>query len=254
MEPNSATKFRGVSAAVLKWTAIITMLIDHIGASFLLGMYYRRGCWGTGIYTYEFYSALRIIGRLAFPIFCFLLVEGLMHTRSRWKYLLRLAVFALISEIPFDLAFDRIWWTMSSQNVFFTLALGLAACAAWEWLTKGDESGCHPLRGIAAVLVAFAAADVAYILKTDYGALGVLLILVMYFLRQKPWARDLLALGVLYLMVLVAHSHWIEVLGALSFPLFHLYNGQRGRQPKYFFYFFYPVHLLLLYGLLKLVL
>ena len=250
----SVTEKRGVSGAVLKWVAILTMLIDHIGAAFLEGMYvshqYR---WGTGIFSYEFDAALRIIGRLAFPIFCFLLVEGLFHTRSRWKYLLRLAIFALISEIPFDLAFQRTWWSMQYQNVFFTLAFGLSACAAWEWLTKGNERKCRPLRALAAMLIAFAACDAAYILKTDYGALGVLLILVMYFLREKPWARDLLGIGVLYLLVLVGGSHWIELFGALSFPLFHLYNGTRGRQPKYFFYIFYPAHLLLLFGLLMLV-
>ena len=244
----------GLSGAVLKWVAIVTMLIDHIGAAFLKGMYVSRQYrWGTGFFSREFYVALRIIGRLAFPIFCFLLVEGLCHTRSRWKYLLRLAIFALITEIPFDLEFQRTWWTMRYQNVFFTLAFGLFACAAWEWLTKGNDLKCHPLRALAAMLIAFAACGAAYILKTDYGALGVLLILVMYFLREKPWARDLLGIGVLYLLVLVGGSHWIEMLGALSFPLFHLYNGKRGRQPKYFFYIFYPAHLLLLSGLLMLV-
>ena len=102
---------RGFSAATLKWIAIITMLIDHVGASLLYGhAAYPAGWlggtrygWGEGIWSRDFYMALRVIGRLAFPIFCFLLIEGLIHTRNRWKYFSRLALFALISEIPFDL-------------------------------------------------------------------------------------------------------------------------------------------------------
>lgn len=252
---------RGLSAAALKWIAIITMLIDHVGASLLYGhAVYPTGWlggtrygWGESLWSRDFYMVLRMIGRLAFPIFCFLLIEGLIHTRSRWKYFLRLALFALISEIPFDLAFERTWWSLKNQNVFFTLALGLGAVAAWDWLTEGNAPDCRPLRGLVAILTAATAALAALWLKTDYGALGVALILVMYLLRDKPWGRDLLAFAVLGAMVLIGHSHWIEVLGAVSFPLMHLYNGQRGRQNKYFFYFFYPVHLLLLFGLLVLI-
>lgn len=252
---------RGFSAATLKWIAIITMLIDHVGASLLYGhAVYPAGWlggtrygWGEGIWSRDFYMALRVIGRLAFPIFCFLLIEGLIHTRNRWKYFSRLALFALISEIPFDLAFKRTWWNLNNQNVFFTLALGLGAAAAWDWLTEGKSPNCRPLRALAAILTAAAAALAAMWLKSDYGALGVVLILVMYLLRDHPWARDLLAFAVLVMMVLLEHSHWIEVFGALSFPLMHLYNNQRGRQNKYFFYLFYPVHLLLLSGLLSLI-
>lgn len=245
---------RGLSAAALKWIAIVTMLIDHIGASLLYGLARERGGWWKGIFSHGFYNATRVIGRLAFPIFCFLLVEGLFHTRSRWKYLLRLGIFALISEIPFDLAFNYGDFKLAAgQNVFFTLFLGLAACAAWEWLTKGNDPNCHPLRGLAAMLCAAAAVYAAELLETDYGGLGVVLILVMYLLREKPFARDLLGVGVLCLMFMLANSHWIEGLAALSFPLLHLYNGQRGRQNKYFFYCFYPAHLLILFGVLTLM-
>lgn len=252
---------RGLSAAALKWIAIITMFLDHFGASLLYGhAAYPTGWqggtrfgWGEGIWSIDFYMILRGIGRLAFPLFCFLLIEGLLHTRSRWKYFLRLALFALISEIPFDLAFQRTWWDFSYQNVFFTLALGLGAVAAWDWLTEGNAPDCHPLRGLAAVLTAAAAALAAMWLKSDYGALGVALIIVMYLLRDKPWGRDLFAFAVLGAMVLIGHAHWSEILGACSFPLMHLYNGQRGRQNKYFFYFFYPVHLLFLVGLLSFI-
>lgn len=246
--------YRCLSAAVLKWTAVLTMLIDHIGASLLAGLAKASHSWGTGVRSREFYYALRILGRLAFPIFCFLLIEGLFHTRSRWKYLLRLGLFALISELPFDLAFNQAKFGLQEgQNVFVTLFLGLASCAVWERLTKGNDPKCNPLGGLAAMLFAVGAFFAAEVLNTDYGGLGVALILVMYLLRDKAFARDLLGLGVLCLMFIVSGSSWIEVFAALSFPLLHLYNGQRGRQNKYFFYIFYPAHLLLLAGILTLL-
>lgn len=246
------TKSRGLSAAALKWIAIVTMLLDHIGAAVLDGLFMESRELSSAVLLILYY-ALRVIGRLAFPIFCFLLIEGLIHTRSRWRYFLRLALFAVLSEIPFDLAFQRTWWSLGYQNVFLTLALGLCAAAAWDWLTKGNAPDCAPLRGLAAVLTAAVAVLAADWLKSDYGAWGVALILVMYLLRDKPWGRDLLSLAVLCAMVLAANSHWIEILGALSFPLLHLYNGQRGRQNKYFFYVFYPAHLLFLAGVLALI-
>ena len=187
MQLTEKGKTPGVSAAVLKWTAILTMLIDHCGAALLWGLRKARHGWGNGVFSEEFYSATRVIGRLAFPVFCFLLVEGLFHTRSRWKYLLRLGLFALLSELPFDRAFYGSWFDMKAgQNVFFTLFFGLAACAVWEWLTKGNDPACNPLRAIAVMLAAAAAVYLAILLNTDYGGLGVVLILVMYLLRDKP--------------------------------------------------------------------
>lgn len=255
MEQNShPVKYHCLSAAVLKWIAIISMLVDHIGAALLYGLALERHSWRDGIFSSGFYYATRVIGRLALPIFCFLLIEGLFHTRSRWKYLLRLALFALVSEIPFDLAFNHALWDFKGgQNVFFTLLLGLSACAAWEWLTDGNDSDGHPLRGFGAILVTCAAVAAAELIHTDYGGLGVVLIFVMYLLRDKVYARDLVAGGILCLMFMISNSSWIEVFGALSFPMLHLYNGQRGRQNKYFFYVFYPAHLLFLAGVLALL-
>lgn len=248
----NADKARGLSAAALKWIAIVTMLLDHIGAAVLDGLFMQSRGFSSAVFL-KLYYALRVIGRLAFPIFCFLLIEGLIHTRSRWRYFLRLALFAVLSEIPFDLAFQRTWWSLGYQNVFFTLALGLGAAAAWDWLTQSNERDCNTLRGLAALLTAVAAVFAADRMRCDYGGYGVALILVMYLLRDKPWGRDLLALAVLGAKVLAGSSHWVELLGVLSFPLLHLYNGQRGRQNKYFFYVFYPAHLLLLAGILALI-
>ncbi len=242
---------RGVPGSVLKWVAIITMLIDHIGVVLVYGWAKYRHYWGPGIESKFFYYFIRSIGRLGFPLFCFLLAEGFVHTRSRWKYLLRLFVFALISEIPFDLAFNGAWIEFGSQNVFFTLTLGLLAVMLWDRLTLGGGD-CPPWRGLAAIFCATALGAAAHYMETDYGAMGVALILVMHLLRDRPWTRDQAAGGVLAAMIPFG-SHWIELFGVLAFPLFHLYNGQRGRQSKYFFYIFYPAHLLLLALLAKLL-
>ena len=236
---------RGLPGSVLTWVAILTMLIDHVGGTLVLGWARYRHAWGAGIESLNFYYFLRGVGRLGFPLFCFLLAEGFFHTRNRWKYLLRLFVFALISEIPFDLAFNGAWLEFSSQNVFFTLTLGLLAIMLWDRLAGFVVSYSAVWRRIAAILCAAALAAAAHYLETDYGAMGVALILVMALLRDKPRLRDLAAFGVLAAMIPFG-SHWIELFGALAFPLFHLYNGERGRQSKYFFYVFYPTHLLLL--------
>lgn len=236
---------RGLPGSVLKWIAVITMLIDHVGVVLIYGWARYRHAWGAGIESLNFYYAFRVIGRFGFPIFCFLLVEGFRHASSRIKYFLRLLVFALLSEPCFDKAFNSGWNDPSGQNVFCTLALGLLAMVLWDWLTDGNSPDCSPLRGVAAIGSVIALGALAYRMKTDYGAMGVALIFVMYLLRENPWARDLVALGVLAAMIPFG-SHWIELLAVLCFPLFHIYNGQRGRQSKYFFYVFYPAHLLLL--------
>jgi len=239
-----------ISGSTLKWIAIITMLIDHAAVVLLIGWARYRHGWGSGIESQAFYSAMRSIGRLAFPIFCFLLAEGFSHTKNPWKYLLRLSLFALISELPFDLAFQntlqgRCWIEFSGQNVFFTLALGLLAILLWKQLMHSRMIQSPTLRAGAAAACVLMLCLTARFLHTDYGALGVALIVAFWLLREQPWLRDLCGLGILAAMILFG-SHWIELLGALSFILFHLYNGERGHQPKYFFYIFYPVHLLLL--------
>ena len=108
-------KQQGISGYWLKVIAVVSMLIDHTSAVILEQI--------SGLENPAF--LMRIIGRLAFPIYCFLLVEGFYHTRSRAKYAGRLFLFALISEVPFDLAFSRRMWDFSSNNVFFTLLFGL---------------------------------------------------------------------------------------------------------------------------------
>ena len=123
-------KQQGISGYWLKVIAVISMLIDHTSAVILEQI--------PGLENPAF--LMRIIGRLAFPIYCFLLVEGFYHTRRRAKYAGRLFLFALISEVPFDLAFSRRMWDFSSNNVFFTLLFGLLVIWGVEGLKQEHRS------------------------------------------------------------------------------------------------------------------
>lgn len=226
------------SGSTLKWIAIILMFIDHLGASllevFVLNGYGNSplaGWTGQIIFWWKADRLLRYVGRSAFPIFCFLLVEGAVHTKNIKKYFARLFAFALISELPFDLAFrNQIpWW--SHQNVFLTLTLGLVVI----WVFQ--RSAGKEWRGFLVLALTAVASELCH---TDYGSAGVLVIAALYLLQEKR----AFALAAAYL--LLALSGRIELYSLPGFLLLFFYNGERGGQHKYFFYWFYPVHLLLL--------
>ena len=121
---------------------------------------------------------LRFTGRLAFPIFCFLLVEGFVHTRDVKKYVRRLFLFALISEVPFDLAFFRTPFALDHQNVYWTLALGVLAMAGLKHFEKPDGSASW--KGL---LCAAGCTLAALLACTDYDGIGVLIICALYLTR-----------------------------------------------------------------------
>lgn len=225
---DNAVKKDGINGARLKWIAIITMLIDHSAMVFYQEI------------SEMFHSMvpvwiLRGIGRLAFPIFCFLLVEGYVHTGNKTKYGIRLFLFALISEIPFDLAVKNSMINQAAQNVFFTLLFGLIAIFILDTFREKQWMG-----GILACVVLF----LADYLHTDYGGAGVLLIVGFYIFRNREKACIFCAIVTLVLL-----GNMLEIAALIAFIPIHWYNGERGRQMKYFFYAFYPVHLFLLWGL-----
>lgn len=217
----------------LKIIAVVTMLIDHAGASLIEGgvfnayyagqISYETALWWQGIDV-----ILRMIGRVSFPIYCFLLAEGFLHTRDVKKYAARLGIFAILSEIPFDMAFWHSWMELEYQNVFFTLFLGLIALVGMEryqfqWWKQ-------------AIIVAVCA-GLAELCNTDYGAFGVIFISVLYLLRDRTVLQTVTG------AVCIA---W-EITAPLAFIPIRMYNGERGRwRLKYFFYAIYPVHLLIL--------
>lgn len=247
------TAHRQVTGFMLKWIAVVTMVLDHISAVFLWD-WLLEAAHGTTVpgwrgealgwagahltLLWQVQWLLRLIGRLAFPIFCFLLVEGFCHTRNVKHYALRLGVFALLSEIPFDLAFSHGLLALEKNNVFFTLLIGLGALYLLDALEKRDST----LVGLLAVCGAALAAE---LLHTDYGAAGVMCIVVLYFLRQQPLTGYALAVVVLT----VGTGVWTELAALAMLPVLAGYHGARGRQQKYFFYAFYPIHLLVLAAL-----
>lgn len=211
----------GVSGFTLKWIAIICMLIDHVGAV-----------------LFPQYIQLRMIGRLAFPIYCFLLVEGAVHTKDIHKYEVRLFLFALLSELPFDLAFfGRIYF--GHQNVFFTLFFGLVAVEQCQKRTGKLSSFLTFLASIA----------LAEVLNTDYGASGVIFILLFYILYQYRVAKQAAFVVMNYLMYGIS----VQIYATFAALPMLLYNGKRGPSMKYFFYAFYPIHLLVIYVICKLI-
>ncbi len=228
--------------------AIVTMLIDHSAKALIYNVLLRghvRYQWPFTLFTLnQFYRFLRGVGRLAFPIFCFCIVEGFIHTRSRRNYVFRLLIFGLISEIPFNLGiYERLRYP-SHQNVMFELALGVIMLTVWEKLEYWDKIRNGGFRLILQALSASVFLIAAQKLHLDYGYKGLALILLLYLLR---FTRELqCAAGALIISI----WEWPAV---FSFALLALYNGKRGRNIKYFFYVFYPAHLLLL-GLLTIVL
>lgn len=238
----TSSRFRCLSGSTLKIIAVCAMAIDHFAASIL---YYK-------ILLPEFsrmqgvvemsnwlilYQIMRTIGRIAFPIFCFLLVEGFRHTSDRKKYAFRLFLFALISEFPFDLALFDMPLDLQHQNVFFTLFIGLLVI--WAMDAAGKFRFGFPLQA-AAVL---AGGALAYFLKTDYDYKGILVIVVLYIFRRNRVLRTVA--GCLSLL-------W-EAPACLAFIPINLYNGKRGLSLKYFFYAFYPVHLLIYAAIMHLI-
>lgn len=313
---------KGISGSTIKIIAVIAMLIDHVAAALLTRMLIREGVLGlrymgerareawmaeNGLLLYGM-EAMRTIGRLGFPIFCFLLVEGFQKTRNRKKYAFRLGLFALISEIPFDLAFSGEVLEFDYQNVYFTLLIGMLfmeACAFFAdakrsqlvksifaaagtlllpayvgWIFRGavrkrllahgvNVSSLTVFYGIflcGVLIMALAwpicrrrfgkdrtyriyddmaalafAMYLADFLKTDYAGMGVLTIAVMYFFRKNRMASMTAGCTVLTAMSLNEISAFLTLIPVGK------YNGARGLKMKYFFYVFYPAHLLLIW-------
>ncbi len=217
-----------MTGSTVKIIALISMFIDHVGAAVL-------GKMALSPFMLDVYRMSRYIGRMAFPLFCFLLVEGFLHTRDVKKYLLRLGIFAIVSEVPFDLAISGRVLEFGHQNVFFTLYLGLLAIYILDEVRKRRLHRAWYLFLPVTLLV-------ADILDTDYSSAGVLVILTMYLLKDRKWLSILAGCVLLYLFYGTT-----ELAALVAIVPILLYNGKRGASLKYLFYCFYPVHLIVLY-------
>lgn len=229
--------FRGISGSTLKLIAIITMLIDHTGATVIRAIQRHPAVVSDAklaLMWQQIYDVSRDIGRIAFPIFCFLLVEGYLHTHDVRKYAGRLFLFALISEIPFDIALKGSWYFPDKQNVYFTLFLGLLVLIGIDRITE------HGLRNLFLAVIPIALGMyIALKIDTDYNYKGVFLIAILYLMRSSR----------LYQCIGGAAATAWEVPAPLAYIPVYLYNGQRGLRLKYLFYWFYPAHLMVLYAL-----
>ncbi|MCQ4636398.1 conjugal transfer protein TraX [Anaerovorax odorimutans] len=235
------------TGSTLKLLAVVSMLIDHAGQIVLKNGIILNAPYSA--FTDKAFSMLlslldvcHIIGRLAFPIFCFLLVEGFLHTHNLKKYMLNLGIFAIVSEPVYDLAFRGQFISSEAQNVLFTLLLGLVILAAIKKLNNNIPAAC---------ILTAAGAFLAYKCMLDGSYYGVLLMVAFYLLRDKPFIKYITAALIMYGCGLdftikgMLNPYFLTALCALI-PI-SLYNGKRGIRMKYFFYIFYPAHLLILF-------
>lgn len=216
-----------MSNFILKIIAIITMFIDHLGYA-----------------LYGQFSYFNYIGRLAFPIFAFGISEGYIHTRSKKNYLIRLFMFAIISQAPF-MFFCSMFKTGFSLNIFFTLFLGLVAII-------GYDNCKNKYLGLFLVLCLGLTADA---FQMDYGYWGVFVIFIFHIFKDKKLFMNLSYIGLCllrYLPLYLKYNFYLPYLilcvcTILPLVFINLYNGKKGPNTKYLLYGFYPVHLMLLY-------
>lgn len=232
-----------LTGSSLKWLAILAMFINHFGDTVLKGIImnapYSAFSDAQFAVLSNFYVVFHAIGRISMPIFCFLIVEGYIHTHDVKGYFRRLGLFALISEIPYDLAFGNTWIDFNQQNVFFTLTLGLLVLLLIDKFKKMPAI---------AVMLTLILSMVAYYLKFDGSYYGIIMIALFYVFRNQPLLKciGVIILQIAILLVFREQFDLNSILAMTPLIPIYLYNGKRGMGLKYFFYIFYPAHLLIL--------
>lgn len=239
-----------LSAAALHILAMAFMLMDHL--------------WATLLPAQEW---LTCVGRIAFPIFAFMAVEGYFHTHNLKKYLLRMLIFAVISEVPFDLMYGGTWFYPVHQNVIWTLMMGLVGIHLMETVRKKKSTFVYILVSAIVVILGGLLGTLSMV---DYYGMGVLTVFIFYFFRGRKWWCLLGQMLTLY---------WVnvELLGGLMYPIrlfgmefelcqqglallallpIWLYRGRQGYHSKpfqYFCYAFYPIHMLVIVLVLNVI-
>lgn len=266
---------RGVTVATLKIIAYLSMFVDHFFASYY-ELYFESPRYGRVVDSLSddiIYNTGRDIGRIAFFIFAFLIVQGIGHSHNRLRYVVRLFVFALISEWPFDFGLFGSNMDWEYQNVGFTLFFGAIAIWAIDYFGR---------RIYFSAPICIACMAVNYFIKADYGFAGVALIVAIYIFRDKfanmvAFASLIFffALGIDWLLgwykeyteYFATFSDWIfyirqalvgaarsECFGMLAFIPIYYYHGEPGRRfPRIIYYTLYPAHLIILGILCKIV-
>ena len=242
----------------LKLIALLAMLLDHTAKVVL-----HTGVlapWAGMENEMLIRNAMMILGRLAFPIFAWFVAEGCRKTTNLGKYILRLLVFAVLSEVPFQLCFYGAYpngLRLGCHNVMFTLLLAVGAVYLGIWLERRSVP-----KAAAQWITACAAILLGWVLRTDYNAWGVALVLGLYYMQEQKGRLIFLSAWITVFQLIwhgwdgagfvwLSRSGSIQLLywiGAMfSVPLLMTYDGKRGRRSKWLFYGFYPVHLLILF-------
>lgn len=217
-----------INGAVLKYIAFISMLIDHFNKAIITPyLNYQQPLVAIS-------TIFDIIGRIAFPIFAFMIVEGFYKTKSRGKYLRNLLIFAIISEIPYDMFQSKVFINNRSQNIMWALALGLLTLIIVDKLKEKIKNKYTWL--ILSILIVGVNAIIATLLSFDYDYYSIIIIFILYLFYDKRFVGSLIS----YLVIIK------EVYAILGFAVINFYNGEKGRQNKLFNYLFYPIHLLIL--------
>lgn len=237
-----------MTSFALKIIALISMSFDHFGDAFI-----------------GHFSFLNLIGRLAFPIFAFQISEGYIHTKSIRKYFMRLFIFAIISQLPFNLFLQKVSPTSTCElNIFFTLLLGLICMIIYDFFInlKGKILEYKlfniEIRSIIGIVASFIIAYIGEILHVDYGFWGVIVIFSFYLFKNNKLAMIISYISlciIRYGVFIILTGFYINyiyscIFTILSILLIALYNGKQGYKVKYLLYLFYPIHLLIFYFLL----
>lgn len=243
------TKNRIFTANQLKLIAIVAMLIDHIAYTIIWELYLDATV-VNGVHMmgdnlplratqlHFIYTIMRIIGRLTFPIFAFALVEGFLHTSNLKRYMKRLFIFALISEIPYDIVNSHSIISFSKQNVIWTFLIGLVILH----VIKKVEN--HEKRRVLTIAIILLGEITTFLIQSEYYLGGILFISILYIFKNRPKYIIIGETIVLSIMSLIFIQ--VQIFGLLALFLIMCYDGTIGKGNKYLFYAFYPTHLLIL--------
>jgi len=270
---NNSMPQSGFPANFLKIFAALTMLIDHAALTLIyakmakfpeyLNLIYSTDATAEQIATipadylnlYSVYTVMRLVGRIAFPLFAFLLYEGFMHTSNYKRYLLRVGICALVAEIPFNLIVTNAapiynldvngtaLFYPQYQNTVFTLFIGLLMLYGMKRFETTEILPKAVMKQMFGhLLCVIAACVLSVVCRTDYSYIGILFIAVLYYFRNSKKMQIMFGCVVF----LCTGSN---IASLLAFVPIAMYNGTliRSQKFKYFFYIFYPAHLLVLY-------
>ena len=231
-EQEKLKKFQVFNGAQLKYLAFVSMLIDHANNALLTPMLNGEG------FLLHLSNLFSILGRIAFPLFVFFIVEGFFKTRSRKRYLMTLLIFGVISEVPFDMFTSKTFFDPYWNNIMFTLAL----CLITIWLIDSlkEKLPNQVAWYVVSIILVILFGLLAMGLRLDYDYHAIIVAYLFYIFYDKP----LLGATLGYLSIIK------ELYSFLGFAMTLTYNGQRGKQYKWLNYAFYPVHILIL-GILR---